>query len=140
MSTFRVVFPPGSVACYHPRCAFTISKQMMLPPNTFLEDELGSLLEVLLLFLGAASSSGHHAGSQEKTSHCLMPLHPVLLLGLLPLSPYGEGATHPAGRWTAPSSVGTISSSPQCAAHRAQRWRIQSWTAPPAGAGCQLQS
>lgn len=95
----------GSMVWHHPHCAFTTSRQKMLPPYTFLEDELGSLLEVPALCWGTASSYGHHVDSQEKKpSHCLMTLHPVTL-GLLPSSACGEGVTHPAGRWTGPSSI-----------------------------------
>lgn len=49
---FQSRFPPGSMVCRHPRCAFTTSKQKMPPPHVFLEDDPGSLLEVPLLWLG----------------------------------------------------------------------------------------
>ena len=96
MSAFRAGFPPGSVVCHRPHCAFTTSKQKMPAPHTFLEDELGSLLEVPLLWSWTANSSRHHVDSQEKPSHCLMALDSVLLLlGLLLLSPHGQEG-HPS--------------------------------------------
>lgn len=98
------VLPVGSMVWHHPHCAFTASKQKMLPHYTFLEDDLGSLLEVPELCWGTASSYGHNVDSQGKPSHCLMALSPFML-GLLPSSAGSEGVTHPAGRWTGSSSV-----------------------------------
>lgn len=101
------VLPMGSMVWHHPHCAFTTtSRQKMSSLYPFLEDELESLLEIPLLCWGTASSCGHHVDPQEKKpSHCLMALCPVTL-GLLPSSACGEGVTHPAGRWTGPSSIG----------------------------------
>lgn len=99
------ILPMGSMVWHHPHCALATSKQKMSPSYTFLEDELGSLLEVPVLCWGTASSYGHHVDSQgKKPSHCLMALHPVTL-GLLPSSACGEEVAHAAGRWAGPSSI-----------------------------------
>lgn len=64
---FQGCFPPrqcgvpSSPLCLHHQRAEDAA------PHTFLEDELGSLLEVPLLCLETANSSGHHIDSQEKT-------------------------------------------------------------------------
>lgn len=138
---FQGCFPPRLCGVPSPPLCLHHQRAEDAAPHTFLEDELGSLLEVLCFAWRLLTPLGTMLIPKRNRATvswfctqfcyfwgCFCSLHMV------------RRATHPADRGTGPSSVGTVSSWPQGTAHRVWRWRIQSWTAPPAGAGWQLRS